>query len=140
MPQTPPDRMTMVYNADEGLFNALNDWAHKFFSPETYECPLCRYTYGLTGMLSPWKTFIENQPFPTTFLYRPEFWKAYPGMRSLTLPLILVEKQGVVDVLVSADEIKNTGGLMTLINLVQARLEGWRPAADGRGIATPVTP
>ena len=31
MPRTNPDRMLIVYNAEDGLFNALNDWAHKFF-------------------------------------------------------------------------------------------------------------
>ncbi|MEO5959554.1 MAG: hypothetical protein ABIR80_10585 [Opitutaceae bacterium] len=131
MRSTPPDRLLMVYNADEGLFNALNDWAHKFFSPETYECPLCRFTYGMTGMLAPWKTFIAHLPFPTAFIYRPVFWQMHPEMRSLPLPLILVEKAGRTEVLATAEEIKNTGGLMTLINLVQTKLERWRPAPSG---------
>ncbi|MEO7412165.1 MAG: hypothetical protein ABIZ81_02315 [Opitutaceae bacterium] len=131
MNQTHPDRLVMVYNADEGLFNALNDWAHKFFSPETYECPLCRYTYGLSGMLGPWKTFIEKQPFPTAFIYRPEFWRQHPEMKEIVLPVILTEEKGQLQVLVTADEIRNTGGLMTLINLVQSRLEGWSEMRSG---------
>ena len=117
----------MVYNAEDGFFNALNDWAHKIFSPETYECTLCQYTFGLTGMLSPWKTFIELQPFRTTFLHRTEFKQAHPEFRALPLPLILVERAGNLEALVTADEIKATGGLMTLINLVQTRLELGRP-------------
>ncbi len=127
MPPTLPDRMLMVYNAEDGLFNALNDWAHKIFSPETYQCTLCHYTFGLTGMLAPWRTFIERQPLPTTFFHRPDFWHAYPQLTAMKLPAILVEHRGRVDVLVTADEIKATGGLMTLINLVQARLEEWAP-------------
>ena len=131
MPRTNPDRMLMVYNAEDGLFNALNDWAHKFFSPHTYQCTLCHFTYGLTGMLKVWKTFIELQPFPTVFFHRTEFKQAHPKFRAMTFPLILVERQGRVEVLLTADEIKATGGLMTLINRVQARLEAWQSAADG---------
>jgi len=123
----------MVYNADEGLFNALNDWAHKFFSPETYECPLCRYTYGMTGMRTPWKNFIDKQPFPTVFLYRPDFWKKYPELKGHALPLILVEKAGRTEVIVTATELQNTGGMEALIDLVQHKLEGWQPSPDGPG-------
>ena len=39
-----PERLILVYNADNGLFNAVTDWSHKFFSPQTYQCSLCRYT------------------------------------------------------------------------------------------------
>lgn len=119
--------MMMVYNADEGLFNAINDWAHKFFSPETYECPLCRFTYGMAGMLMPWKTFIEHQAFPITFHYRPYFRKAFPQFEALKLPVILLERGGTVEPFLLAEEIDAAGGLIPLINLVQARLDGWKP-------------
>jgi hypothetical protein len=122
----------MVYNAEDGFFNALNDWAHKVFSPHTYECTLCHYTVGLTGMLSPWKTFIELQPCPTTFLHRTEFKQENPQFKSTALPLILGEYGGNLVPLVTADEIKATGGLMSLINLVQTRFErGPVPAGSG---------
>ena len=137
-PPAIPDRLLMVYNADEGLFNALNDWAHKFFSPATYECRLCRYTYGVTGMLAPWKIFLERQPFPTAFFHRPDFRKAYPEYNEVELPLIHVDKAGHLDVLVLAEEIGETGGLISLINLVQSRLEQWQPWSGPDG--TPATP
>ena len=127
MPPIHPDRILMVYNADEGLFNAINDWAHKMFSPETYECPLCRFTYGLGGMLKPWKTFIEQQPCPVQFLYRPYFRKAHPGFAAEPLPIVLVESRGVLQALLTAAEISDVDGLPTLINRMQLRLETWRP-------------
>jgi hypothetical protein len=129
MASTTPDRLLMIYNAEDGLFNAINDWAHKFFTPSTYECHLCRFTYGMTGMLQPWKKFIESQPFPTEFLYRPFFRKAHPDYQDVALPLILTEKNGVLDVLLLADEIKEAGELDGLIALVRARLETWQPPA-----------
>lgn len=126
---TPPERLLMVYNAEEGLFNSLNDWAHKFFSPSTYECPLCRHTYGVFGMLTPWKKFLEALPFPTRFLYRQFFWQAYPAHKNLALPLILFERKGELSVLLAADDIKQVGDLEGLIRLVGSRVAA---AADDR--------
>jgi len=132
-PSIHPDRILMVYNADEGFFNALNDWAHKIVSPETYDCRLCHYTYGVIGMLGPWKTFLDHQPFPTLFYHRLKFKRAYPEYAEVALPLILVEKDGQVDVLLLADEIADSGGLTSLIDLIQARLAVWRPMGAGPG-------
>jgi len=132
MPQTKPDRLLMVYNAEQGMFNALNDWAHKFFSPSTYECPLCRHTYGVTGMLVPWKNFLQTLPYPTHFLYRQYFWQTYPSYRDVALPLILVEKNGEMDVLLLADEIKECDGLPALITRLQEKFDTWTPPNENQ--------
>jgi len=137
MPLIQPDRLVMVYNAEDGLFNAVNDWAHKIFSPSTYECYLCRYTFGLMGMMAPWKTFIEQQPFPTDFFHRTEFKHTHPQLATLPLPLILAEKEGVIEVLLTADEIKGTGGLTGLIELVQTKLKHWKPAGGASDLPPP---
>ncbi len=115
-----PDRIILVYNAGNGLFNALNDWAHKVFSPATYDCRLCRFTYGLSGMLLPWKKFIESLPCPATFLHRPEFQKAYPDFET-DFPAILIEREGQLSHLVSADEIAVLENLGELIEFTSDR-------------------
>ena len=124
-PPAQPDRLIMVYNAEDGLFNAINDWAHKFFSPETYDCRLCHFTYGLAGMLKPWKAFLERQPFPTMFYHRPDFRRAFPEFADMKLPLILVEQGGRAEILLTAAEIAESGGLEPLTALVQSRLVTW---------------
>lgn len=116
-----PQKIILVYNADEGFFNALNDWAHKFFSLQTYECSLCRYTYGLNGMRLPWKQFIESLNCPVVFLHRNEFRKRYPSF-DISLPAILVEMNGRPRVLLASNEIAAAGNLETLIRAVRDRL------------------
>ncbi|MBI4624753.1 MAG: hypothetical protein HY736_16235 [Verrucomicrobia bacterium] len=133
-----PERLILVYNADNGLFNAVTDWSHKFFSPHTYQCSLCRYTFGLSGMLIPWKNFLQMLPFPSIFLHRDEFRPRYPQYAATPLPIILVEKDGSTEILIGAGEIKETGGLAGMIGLVQARLEQWSDARTGN--ARPVSP
>jgi len=44
------DRLIFVYNAESGTMNSAIDFAHKMLSPETYECNLCRITYGNFAM------------------------------------------------------------------------------------------
>lgn len=124
-----PDQIILVYNTDNGLFNAVTDWSHKFFSPETYQCSLCRFTFGLTGMLMPWKTYLELLPISKLFFHRPDFRLQYPAQRALPLPVILAVKSGRIQVLLSAEDINSIEGLSGLIGLMQARLEQWRPAA-----------
>jgi hypothetical protein len=120
----PADRLVFVYNADNGFFNALMDSAHKVFSPATYECTLCKFTYGLTGMLLPWKRFIDALDLPVVFLHRNEFREQFPQCTA-PLPVVLLEsgERGLED-FISADEIAAAGGLDALIALVRERLTG----------------
>lgn len=117
----PPLKLIIAYNAQNGLFNALNDWAHKFFSPATYDCRLCFFTYGLTGMLRPWKAYLESVPYPTVFLHREEFRRAYPGL-DIRLPVILVSIGERNETLLSAGEIEAVTDLPQLIAVTRARL------------------
>lgn len=121
-----PDRLIFVYNADDGFFNALNDMAHKVFSPDTYQCSLCRYTYGIRGMLLPWKQFVESLPHRKVFLHRNEFRQEFPDL-DCPLPVILVEKDCHCETLIAADEIKQAGNLDGLVTIMRERL-GLQPA------------
>jgi hypothetical protein len=76
--------------------------------------------------------FLQLLPFPSTFLHRDEFGPRHPSFAAMPLPLILVEKNGVSQILIAAGEIQETGGLAGLIALVQIRLEEWESAKTGR--------
>ena len=117
-----PERLILVYNTDNRYFNALTDWARKFFSPATYACTLCRYTYSTRGMLFPWKAFLESLYIPLRFLHRSEFREFYPRL-TLSLPVILVEVNGMTAVLLSAEEIQAAGDLDGLIAATRLKLD-----------------
>lgn len=117
-----PEKLILVYNADDGLINALFDWAHKFFSPETYQCNLCRFTYGLRGMRYPWREFLESLGCETVFLHRGQFREIYPVL-GISLPAILVLVDGRAKVLLAADEIAAAGSLDGLIQATRRSLQ-----------------
>ena len=116
----------MVYNESSGLFDAVSGWTHKLLSPSTYRCALCKVTFGLTGMLVPWKSYIELLPFPVTFLHRDEFREQFPSHVLVPLPLILAEISGRTEILLSAADINATGSLSGLIGRMQSSLEKLR--------------
>ena len=112
------EKIILVYNADNGFFNAVNDWAHKFFSPSTYQCSLCKYTYGLTGMLMPWKKFIESLDFPAEFLHRSEFRQLHPDVKT-DLPAVIATTKRGLEVLLRPEQISAAGELESLIELTR---------------------
>lgn len=114
--------IVFVYNADEGFFNALSDTIHKVFSPETYQCSLCRFTYGLAGMVLPWKKFVESLKQKPVFLHRNEFKKAYPDFPA-ALPVIFIERDRGPTVLLKAEQIKECNGLEGLKRRLSERLD-----------------
>lgn len=114
-------KLILVYNADSGFFNAITDTAHKIFAPHTYECRLCYYTYGMAGMLRPWKDFLESLDLPLFFYHRNEFRREFPTRRE-ALPAILIEADGDLETLVSAADINACEHLEDLMDLVRTRL------------------
>lgn len=114
-------RIVFVYNADQGFFNALSDTAHKIFSPATYQCGLCRFTYSLTGMVLPWKEFVDSLNEKPVFLHRSEFKQAYPDL-AVDLPVIFRERGNQRDVVLTAKQITECGDVDGLIRRVSERL------------------
>ena len=118
-------RLLLVYNADSGMFNSVIGWTHKVFSPSTYQCSLCRHTFGLSGMLLPWRTFIELLPLPAEFLHRDIFVARFPALAAHILPSIFIESKGTCETLLGAAEINRSSGLVSLMALMNDRLGEW---------------
>ncbi len=116
--------LLIVYNADRGFFNAISASTHKLLSPRTYDCPLCQHTFGVTGMLQPWKEYIDMQPLSVAFTHRNEFHKDYPEHKSITLPAILLvdPENGITNVL-DARCVREAKNLSELISQMEKRLD-----------------
>ena len=73
--------LIFVYNADSGIFNSISDSIHKIISPSTYQCNLCKITYGITNEKDEWKNYISSLPYRVIFLHKEEFKKQYPNVK-----------------------------------------------------------
>ena len=120
-PQSLHPRLVFVYNADSGLFNGLSDYLHKIFSPQTYACSLCAVTYDNLGMRREWRAFIQSLPFASRFIHRDELDTEY-GLRPAALPAVFTEKDGTLELWLSAEELNACGDLQALKKLVGERI------------------
>jgi hypothetical protein len=116
-------KLVFVYNADSGLFNTLADMAHKIVSPETYNCQLCKLTYGNIGMREQWKAYLDTIDAELVFLHRDEFFKQYRE-NAMALPAMFLDRDGVVDLFMSEAEINACQSLDALIEKLDTKLAG----------------
>ena len=121
MPVRNTDTIIFVYNADSGLFNLVSDMAHKFMSPETYDCQLCMLTHGHFGMRDQWHEYLNTLDTKLEFLHRDEFIKQYPDHKA-ELPALFLSRDGLTEILVSASTIKSCETMDMLIHHVNERI------------------
>jgi hypothetical protein len=107
--------LLFVYNADNDIFSQIADFAHKIFSPQTYQCQLCALTFGNLAMKSQWKEFLKTVPFPKTFLHREEFLRQFPEGHKIALPAIFLIDEEQLSLFLTAEEIKSQDTLDDLI-------------------------
>ncbi len=113
-------RLLFVYNADSGLFNTMADAAHKILSPQTYQCDLCRITYGWFQERSDWRDFIDGLGIDCTFLHRDQFQARYPD-HPIELPAILCLDDDAPRVCVHAQTLAECEDIDALIRQVRQR-------------------
>jgi hypothetical protein len=101
----PSTQLIFVYNAQRGPAHKILDFLHKSISPATYQCDLCALTYGHFSMKKEWKSFIESLPLSAQFYYREDLQAHLPGS-DYALPCVLLVKQDMPALLISAEEMK----------------------------------
>jgi len=121
-----PSRVELlfVYNADSGLFNSMADAAHKILSPSTYNCNLCKVTYGWFTERTQWRGFVESLNVPCTFLHRDELRQRHPELGSEPLPAVFRVTDGKATRCVDAETLNTCADLDALITLIRERCGG----------------
>ena len=113
-------KIQFIYNAEDGFFSKITDFAHKIIKPETYECSLCAITHGNIGMKKEWKSFIENLEYEVSFHYRNNLDQVKCNVSGF--PSIVLEQKGRSEVLISPNELNEIGDINSLKKLLLDRL------------------
>jgi len=118
-------KLIFVYNANSGLKNTLMDSAHKIFSPKTYPCKLCDLTYHALGEKKAWKQYRKHTKAEMKFLHADEFQQLYKSKfrPAFELPVVLVERQYELELLLSNKALEEIKDLQTLISRIDRYLE-----------------
>ncbi|PIR86485.1 GTPase [Candidatus Kaiserbacteria bacterium CG10_big_fil_rev_8_21_14_0_10_43_70] len=116
-------KLLFVYNADSGILSSLKDTVHKAVSPNTYQCNLCKVTFGATSMKDDWETFVESLPYDVEFLHRDEFQEQYPEKQDEPLPALFIIKENTIEQAISTKAINEARSVTDLIATVSSFLE-----------------
>ena len=107
-----------VYNAKGGKWNYILDTVHKYASPSTYECNLCKITHDLK-MKEAWKKFIESSPHNFKFLHSEELEEYNLTNYKNDLPICVEENSGEYKMLINKDQMNKYKDEFDLINVLE---------------------
>ena len=107
-----------VYNAKGGKWNYILDTVHKYASPSTYECNLCKITHDLK-MKEAWKKFIESSPHNFKFLHSEELEEYNLLNYKNDLPICVEENSGEYKILINKDQMNKYKDEFDLINILE---------------------
>lgn len=110
-----------VYNSPDDPISLVIGYLHKKVSPDTYECNLCKLTYGVT-MNPKWKAYIASLKHKITFLHSNEFKKEYPDLADTPLPTAFIKDESGMRVLVTRAEMNEPKDMDSLIELMKRKL------------------
>jgi hypothetical protein len=106
--------LIFIYNAGSSVFEVASDFAHKIFSPKTYNCDLCSLTHGNFGEKKEWKAFIASLEIPVNF-YHKDTWEETSDDKSTRCPIVLLKDKDGIKELLDSNEISKQGNIGDLI-------------------------
>ena len=107
-----------VYNAKGGKWNYILDTVHKYASPSTYDCNLCKITHDLK-MRESWKKFIKSSPHNFKFLHSEELEELNLLKYRDDLPICLEENEGKYKLLIDKKQMNEFKNEFELINILE---------------------
>lgn len=131
--------LLFVYNGDGTVIGQLSDAAHKALAPKTYQCNLCRVTYGLVRMKRSWRQFLQTLPVRVMFAHRDDFRRDHPEHQTTDLPAVFsVQKGDRLEPLITSAELSEPSSVDELADLVRERVEAASSGPAPSGNSNPL--
>ncbi len=117
------EKLIFVYNADSGKLKSIIGAFQKIVNPASYDCNLCKLTYGAFDEKKAWRDFRKNGDLDMEFLHKDEFLKSYASKfgHKFEFPIILAQNQKGLEVLVSTPELREITEVEELISRIKER-------------------
>ncbi len=116
------EKLIFIYNASNSPISVSLDFIHKIVSPSTYQCSLCKITYGNISMHSKWKKYIESSDYIFEFLYKNNYLKYYQDLKVEEFPVAYKYDGNRYELFISKHEFDLYSNLDSLINIVNQKL------------------
>ena len=117
-----PETLLFIYNSDSNRLPGLKDYtAGTPAAFRTGNCALSAITHSPVGMKKEWKRFIRDLAVPSRFLNRNEFFSEF-GQCLTTFPVVLLQKETELEILVSAEELSRCRTLEDFVSLLEQQI------------------
>ena len=117
-----PNTLLFIYNSDSSRLPGLKDYtAGTPAAFRTGNCALSAITHSPVGMKKEWKRFIRDLTVPSRFLNRNEFFSEF-GQCLTTFPVVLLQKEKELAILVSAEELSRCRTLEDFVSLLEQQI------------------
>ena len=118
-------QLVFVYNAKSGMINAIFDYVHKFVSPQTYSCNLCKITYDNSGKKDQWANYLNSLPINVLFAYKDNIDTSAPKLEysGEELPCAFLVNEEKTIYLITKNEMNTINDIDELIKTVNQKLE-----------------
>jgi hypothetical protein len=116
------EKLIFIYNASNTPLSVSLDFIHKIVSPSTYQCSLCKVTYGNVSMHSKWKKYIETSNYTFEFLYKNNYIKYHKDLKVEEFPVAYIYDGNKYELFISKQEFDLHSNLDSLIDIVNQKL------------------
>ena len=116
-------KIIFVYNASDDFLSVGFDFFHKIVSPQTYQCSLCKITYGNISMKNQWRDYIQDLDYNVEFLYKNNFSQYHPNLELIDVPSAFTSDGRVYTQIISKKEFNSLSDLDSLIELINEKID-----------------
>ena len=116
------ETLVFLYNASDDAISVGFDFLHKIISPSTYQCSLCKITYGNFSMHDDWRNYLNSIPYKIDFLYKNNYKKYHEKLEVNEFPTAFVLKEGKYEIFLSKADFDSCEDLKSLMNLINNKL------------------
>ena len=116
------EQLIFIYNASDDFISVSFDFIHKIVSPSTYQCSLCKVTYGNVSMHKKWKEYINSYPFDIKFLYKNNYIKYYKDLEIDKFPVAYKYDGNSYQLFISKEEFDLCDDLDDLIEIMNKKI------------------
>ena len=115
-------QLIFIYNASDDLISISFDFIHKIVSPSTYQCSLCKVTYGNVSMDKKWREYISSYPFNMKFLYKNNYLEHYENLEVDKFPVAYKYDGESYQLFISKEEFDLCDDLDDLIEIMNQKV------------------
>ena len=117
-----PKKLIFIYNASDDFISVSFDFIHKIVSPSTYQCSLCKVTYGNVSMHNEWREYIDRSPFEVQFLYKNNYLEYHQDLKVNEFPIAYKYDGNSYQLFISKQEFDLCDDLDDLIEIMNKKI------------------